>query len=123
MSITTGNIKNDYDLLSPCSTACNGQRPGRNNIYYVSAVQSQALTRTLCVSNVKFHIWEGESLRGHLYSSDYKKLSVHEEQKICEHLKISFELAWFSVTHETVDSLQLPARPTFTNEDGRKFWL
>ena len=123
MNITTGNIKNDYDLLSPCSTACNGQRLGRNDVYYVSTVQSQALTRTLCVSNVKFHIWEGERLRGHLYSSDYKKLSVHEEQKICEYLKISFELAWFSVTHETVDSLQLPARPTFTNEDGRKFWL
>jgi hypothetical protein len=89
----------------------------------VSAVRSQAAIRTLCVSNMKFHVWEGEKLRGHLYSSDYKELSLADQQKICEHLKIPFETAWFSVTHETVCSLQLPARPTFTNEEGRKFWL
>jgi hypothetical protein len=40
-----------------------------------------------------------------------------------EYLRISFESAWFSVTPETVHSIELPSKPTFTNEDGRKFWL
>jgi hypothetical protein len=44
---------------------------------------------------MKFHVWEREKLRGHLYSSDYKELSPADPQKICEHLKIPFETAWF----------------------------
>jgi hypothetical protein len=75
------------------------------------------------VSNVKFHVWEGDKLRGHLYSSDYKEFSMADQQKISEYLRISFESVWFSVTSETAYSIQLPPTPTFTNEDGRKFWL
>ena len=46
-----------------------------------------------------------------------------DEQKICKHLEISFELAWFPMTREIIYSLQLAQRPTFTNDAGRKFWL
>jgi hypothetical protein len=116
-AIGSGESLNVFDHKNRAAQAFSTSGP------CVSAIQSQALKRTLCVSNTKFHVWEGEKLRGHLYSSDYKELSIADEQKICKHLEISFELAWFPMTREIIYSLQLPQRPTFTNDAGRKFWL
>jgi hypothetical protein len=72
---------------------------------------------------MKFHIWEGEKLRGHLYSSDNHEPSISDEKKLCELLKIPFESTWLAPTHEDIDSFQLPEKPTFTNAEGRKYWL
>jgi hypothetical protein len=75
------------------------------------------------VSNAKFHVWQGSQLRASFYSSDNKGLSIIDKQKICEILKTRFDSAWFAPTRESILSLQLPKSPTFTNEEGRKYWI
>lgn len=77
----------------------------------------------LHVPNPKFHVWQGSELRASFYSSDNKQLSIADKQKICEILKTPFESAWFAPTQEAIFSFRLPEKPTFTNEEGRKFWL
>jgi hypothetical protein len=57
------------------------------------------------------------------YTSDSKEVSTADKQKICGLLGISFESVWFTPTHEAIDSLQLPEKPTFKNRRGRKYWL
>ena len=73
--------------------------------------------------NPKFHIWQGSELRASFYSSDHKELSIVDKRTICKVLKTSFETAWFAPTHESMLSLQLPEKPTFTNKEGRKYWI
>jgi len=57
------------------------------------------------------------------YSSDNKELSITDKQKICEILKTPFESAWFAPTKESIVTVWLPEKPTFTTQEGRKFWL
>ena len=73
--------------------------------------------------NPKFHLWQGSELRASFYSSDYKAPSITDKQTICEFLKTRFETAWFAPTQESMLSLQLPEKPTFTNEEGTKYWI
>jgi hypothetical protein len=75
------------------------------------------------VPNPKFHVWQGSDLRASFYSSDNKEISISDKQRICAILKTRFDSAWFAPTHESILSLQLPEKPTFTNEEGRKYWI
>jgi hypothetical protein len=75
------------------------------------------------MSNPKFHVWQGSELRASFYSSDNKELSITDKQKICEILKTPFESAWFAPTKESILTVWLPEKPTFTTQEGRKFWL
>ena len=70
--------------------------------------------------NPKFHIWQGSELRAGFYSSDHKELSIVDKRTICKVLKTRFETAWFAPTHESMLSLQLPEKPTFTEGKGQK---
>ena len=70
----------------------------------------------------EFHVWGTRDLVASLIASEYKELSISDKQKICQILKVPFESVWFAPTHEPVFPL-VSEKPTFINEEGRKFWL
>ena len=73
--------------------------------------------------NAKFWILEdGKPIR-FFYTSSNKEIPSTDRIRICKLLGITYESEDSSVTHEIINSLQLPENPTFTNDEGRKYWL
>jgi hypothetical protein len=73
--------------------------------------------------NARFNIWKDGRLAGLFYTSSNEEVSVADKMQICKFLRISSGSAFFSVSHEAIDSLQLPKKPRYTNEEGRRYWL
>lgn len=71
----------------------------------------------------KFEICRDKKLLRFFYTSDNKQVPITDKRKICKLLEISYESAYFYVTSEAIDSVQLAQKPTFKNERGRKYWL
>jgi hypothetical protein len=73
--------------------------------------------------NARFNIWENGGWTGLIYTSSKEDMSITDKMQICKFLGISSESAYFSASHEAIDSLQLPKKPWYANEEGRKYWL
>ena len=58
-----------------------------------------------------------------LFTSGEEEVSVTDKIEICELLKSSDESVSFFMTYRAIDSAQLPKNPTFTNNEGRKYWV
>jgi hypothetical protein len=78
---------------------------------------------SLRMPNTKFEICQDKKLLRFFYTSDNKEMSITDKRKICKLLEIPYESVYFRVTSEAIDSEQLPYKPTFKNERGRKYWL
>ena len=73
--------------------------------------------------NRRFNILEKGKAPKLLYASGDKEVSMTDKMEICKLLKNSDESVSFFVTYLVIDSAQLPENPTFTNEEGRKYWI
>jgi hypothetical protein len=65
--------------------------------------------------------WQNQRWAGLFYSSSNDEVSITDKMQICKFLGISSQ-SYFSVAHEAIDSLQLPKKPRYTNEEGRRYW-